>query len=283
MKLLRIVLPGAWACVALAGFPNTGRTQTTAARLSGSVVGFTTGSPLDRRPLVPVTAYSSSTWVPGMYGSIYSPIFMTSLNYPGTYGFYSIGVAPLTLNREPFAYPQINPREIIPSVTTTVAPLRTPTTPAGAATMTTAPPSVVPAVPGTTALRTTFSPQTPAVPAGVETPGESARLIIRVPENAYLDVGGTAVVGQGTADVRRFVTPPLEPGKVYHYDIQARWTDGGQQIVRDKHVQFQAGERVDIDFLAPAATETERALKAQPGMPVPSTPPLKPTLPPRRP
>jgi uncharacterized protein (TIGR03000 family) len=281
MNHLRTILPAAVAFVALVAFPGTGRTQTTEGTHSGALAGYTTGSPLDIRPLVPVTAYSSSTWVSGIYGSIAPPIFFTSRHFPGIYGAYDIGVAPLMMNREPTSYPTIDPREVIPAATTTVPALRTASTPAGAATMTTAPPWVTPAVPGSAALRTTYAPQTPAVPAAFESDGLSARLVVRMPEDARLVIDDTDVAGTG--EVRKFTTPPLVPGKMYHYDVRATWIDGGRQVVRERHIQFQGGDRVDIDFLAAAAPETERALKVRPGAVVPTTPPLNPTMPPRRP
>jgi uncharacterized protein (TIGR03000 family) len=165
-------------------------------------------------------------------------------------------------------------------VTTTIAPVRTLTTPAGAATLTTAPPSVTPAVPGSRALATTYPPGTPEVAGEVTSSGGSARVIVRVPENARLEFEGVAVAETGR--VRKFTTPPMTPGQVYHYDIRATWDDNGQQVVRDRRVRIAAGDRVDVDFLTPT-TEEERALHVKPTLEVPTTPPLKPTLPPRRP
>src|SRR2546423_9656308 len=111
----------------LTGFvPESGAQQTL-----GPVSGYTTGSQIDRRPVVPVTAYSASTYVPGSfrtYGSLAEPIFMTTINTPGIYGAYSYGVAPLTFNREPTFYPAYEPRLDVPAVTTTIAPVRPPST-----------------------------------------------------------------------------------------------------------------------------------------------------------
>src|SRR5262245_15515705 len=107
----------------VAGFAAESRAQQTL----GPVSGYTTGSQIDRRPVVPVTAYSASTYVPGSfrtYGSLAEPIFMTTINTPGIYGAYSYGVAPLTFTREPTFYPAYEPRLDIPAVTTTIAPVR---------------------------------------------------------------------------------------------------------------------------------------------------------------
>src|SRR5438874_13674350 len=88
----------------LTGFVAESRAQQTL----GPVSGYTTGSLIDRRPVVPVTAYSASTYVPGSfatYGSLAAPIFMTTVNTPGIYGPYSYGRAPLTFNRQPTLHP----------------------------------------------------------------------------------------------------------------------------------------------------------------------------------
>jgi uncharacterized protein (TIGR03000 family) len=276
--------------------------------LSGALVGYTSGSPLDRRPIVTAREYSASPYVPGTYGSLASPIFMTTINTPGIYGAYSFGVAPLTLNREPLFYPAYNDREVIPSINVTFLPLRDQTTAAGAPTLNTGTPSTTPDVPGSRAL-STIPGQVPAAPAITSpvVPGENvARVVVRVPENAQLEFGGVAV-GQ-TGRVRKFTTPALTPNQQYRYDIRATWTENGRQVVKDRQVFVYAGEKADVDFLGPndAANEkmdremrtTPTSPQLNPGVPpipqadrpvVPppeprdAPPPLKPTLPPKRP
>jgi uncharacterized protein (TIGR03000 family) len=269
--------------------------------LSGALVGYTSGSPLDRRPIVTARTYAASEYVPGNYGSLAPPIFMTTINTPGIYGAYSFGVGTLTLNREPMFYPAYEDREIIPAISVTVTPLRDLTMANGAATLRAYPPSTVPAAPGNSALRT-IPGQVPAAAAA----DNVARVVVRVPENAQLEFGGVTVGEAGR--VRKFTSPPLTPGQKYRYDIRATWTENGRTVVKDRRIFVYAGEKADVDFLSPdeaANAEMDREMRTTPTSPqiapgVPPIPPasqpavpppperaapapLKPTLPPRRP
>jgi uncharacterized protein (TIGR03000 family) len=234
---------------------------------SPALSGWTTGSPLDRRPVIPVSAYSSSAYYPGSYGSLAPPIFMTTINYPGIYGAYSFGVAPLMLNREPWFYPVYDDRETIPSVSITTAPLRRPDTPAGAPTMAAGPPSVTPALPGYAALRT-YPDQVPAAAAAPLPAETAARVVVRVPEDARLEFQGVAVPQAGR--VRKFSSPPLVPGERYRYDVVATWEEAGRTVVRARRIYVYAGEKADIDFLSPQAENGERELQTRPLLPAPS-------------
>jgi uncharacterized protein (TIGR03000 family) len=48
--------------------------------------------------------------------------------------------------------------------------------------------------------------------------------------------------------LRQFVTPPVDPGRVYSYQIRARWQQNGQVMDQTKIVQFHAGDRLTVDF-----------------------------------
>jgi len=263
MFRLRYALLASLAAGLWAGQAREARAQDTTA---GPVSGYTSGSQLDRRPLVPVTAYSASTYVPGYQGSLYSPIFMTTINSPGIYGAYDFGYTSLTLyNREPTFYPAYPKRAVIPAITTTVAPLqevapgtvtreqtlsgRVPVAPPGARTLATAA-----ALSGT---------QPPAAPA-------SAILTVRVPENARLTFQGKAVPHKGPT--QRYETPALVPGRNYRYDVVADWTQNGREVRQDRHVFVRAGERVTVDFTQP---EPERMLRTGP-LPAPAPVPAAP-------
>jgi uncharacterized protein (TIGR03000 family) len=283
--------------------------------LSGALAGYTSGSPLDRRPLVPAWAYAASSFYPGSYGSLASPIFMTTMNNPGIYGAYSYGVAPLTFNREPLFYPAYNegsvappifmttintpgiygaysfgvapllfnreplfypaydPRQVIPAITVTVAPLRDRTTAAGVSTLSGAP--------GYATLSTipAQSPRWPALTTMVAPGDNVAHVVVRVPEDARLEFDGVAIEQAGR--IRKFITPPLTPGRRYRYDIQATWTDKGRAVAKDCQIIVCAGEKADVDFLRPDADEGMGELHTVPAL-VPGAPPLKPTLPPSR-
>ena len=89
----------------------------------GALSGYTSGSQIDRRPIVPVSAYPATTlYLPGYRGSLWSPIFMTSIHYPGIYGAYATGVSNYSLYfREPQFYPRDN-SAIVSAVSTTIIP-----------------------------------------------------------------------------------------------------------------------------------------------------------------
>ncbi len=246
---------------------------------------------MDRRPIVPVSAYSASPYYSGAYGSLADPIFMTTLHTPGIYGAYSYGTGGITLTREPWFPPVLDDRHDIPAVSITTAPLRDATTPAGAATLYAAPPSVTPVAPGSAALQT-IPAQTPAAPATLRAtpapaPPQTARVVVRVPEDARLEFEGVAVPETGR--VRKFTTPPLVPGKRYLYDVRATWQEDGRPVVKERQITVFAGEKADIDFLSPSEENSARELRARPKPPAPPrpapgvTPPLQPTVPPARP
>src|SRR5262249_29397468 len=49
---------------------------------------------------------------------------------------------------------------------------------------------------------------------------------------------------------RRFVTPALEQGQNYTYEIRAVWDDNGNKVERTRKVQVRAGQQSSVDFMA---------------------------------
>jgi hypothetical protein len=47
---------------------------------------------------------------------------------------------------------------------------------------------------------------------------------------------------------RPFVTPSLEAGKTYKFDIRAKWRQDGKDMDETKTVEFKPGDRVRVDF-----------------------------------
>jgi uncharacterized protein (TIGR03000 family) len=60
-----------------------------------------------------------------------------------------------------------------------------------------------------------------------------------------------------TGYAREYYSPPLTPGKKYHYHIQAKWSESGGEITQTKRVVVEAGARVLVDFPLPPATEEQ--------------------------
>jgi uncharacterized protein (TIGR03000 family) len=204
--------------------------------------GYTSGSPLDRRPLLSPQSYPPTSYPPGSATSRYPPILMTTINTPGLYGAYTFGAVDLSLfNREPLFYPAYPTRAVIPAVTTTVAPLQ----------------AATPAAPASATL--TAGPLT-----------EIASIRVRLPAGAQLSFQGVDTAATGND--RRFVTPPLAVGRNYQYDVVANWTQEGRPVRESRQVLVRAGDRLDIDFLKPAPEAGTPTLRTRPLPPLPQRP-----------
>jgi len=71
-------------------------------------------------------------------------------------------------------------------------------------------------------------------------------LMVRVPADAQVWLNGTKTTSKGT--VREFVSPPLETGWKYSYEIRARWTENGKAVERTRALRVQPGQKLDIDM-----------------------------------
>jgi uncharacterized protein (TIGR03000 family) len=70
---------------------------------------------------------------------------------------------------------------------------------------------------------------------------------LRVPANAEVLIDGNKTSQNGA--VRDFVTPPLETGRQFSYDIKARWSENGRPVERERHVNFHAGDRLMVNMM----------------------------------
>jgi uncharacterized protein (TIGR03000 family) len=78
--------------------------------------------------------------------------------------------------------------------------------------------------------------------------GQRASLTVRLHADATLTVDDRPTRQEG--EVRRFHSPPLEPGKSYHYTLVARWNpryDYETYIAR-RVVHVEAGKSVEVDL-----------------------------------
>lgn len=74
-----------------------------------------------------------------------------------------------------------------------------------------------------------------------------AHIMVHLPSpNAEVWLDGRPTSQRGTE--RTFVTPRLNPGSSYTYEVRARWMEDGQPIERTRMVRFQTGETVHVDF-----------------------------------
>jgi uncharacterized protein (TIGR03000 family) len=211
---------------------------------AGPVSGYTSGSLIDRRPIVPVTAYPATTlYLPGYRGTMWSPIFMTSINYPGVYGSYTLsGVANNSLYyREPMVFPRDN-SAVVSSVSTTI----------------------VPPAPGPAVLRTTTLTR-PAT--------GTASIRVHLPADARLYFEGELTAAAGPDRV--FESPELAPGRRYRYEVKAVWDENGREVVKTRSVLVRAGARADVDFTT-ADLDEQPTLKTRS---LPPSVPVRPTTP----
>src|SRR5262249_32174422 len=78
---------------------------------------------------------------------------------------------------------------------------------------------------------------------------------VRVPADAVLWFDDSPTSQTGTS--RRFVSPPLNPGKEYSYRIKGRWKENGQDVTSTREVAVHAGDQLHLTF-GPKAVEAAR-------------------------
>jgi uncharacterized protein (TIGR03000 family) len=91
-----------------------------------------------------------------------------------------------------------------------------------------------------------FPQGSPAVGATGNGNTNQALIEVRVPQDAQVWFDGDPTQQRGTD--RLFSSPPLEPGKRYHYDVKARWHDGDRAVEKTRTVHVEAGRHVTVDF-----------------------------------
>ncbi len=83
-----------------------------------------------------------------------------------------------------------------------------------------------------------------------------ATLVVDLPANARLMIDGQPT--QLTSATRTFITPTLEPGREYYYDLKAELNRDGKTLTASKRVTIRPGQEshVRLDFAGQtAATE----------------------------
>lgn len=93
-------------------------------------------------------------------------------------------------------------------------------------------------------------------------PGKVAYIRIRLPANAQLWFNDQEKRTQKGA-TREFVTPALDPDRIYVYHIKARWTEeGGIEVQKTLRVRTIAGTRVTVNFVRPPASQPRPTVSA---------------------
>jgi uncharacterized protein (TIGR03000 family) len=86
-------------------------------------------------------------------------------------------------------------------------------------------------------------------PVGYQETSAPATVVAEVPADARLWFDGHPTTQTGTE--RTFTTPPLEPGRDYHYDVRARWTQDGKTVEQSQRVRVFSGARMAVSFPKP--------------------------------
>jgi uncharacterized protein (TIGR03000 family) len=73
------------------------------------------------------------------------------------------------------------------------------------------------------------------------------RITVVVPADAEVFFDGAPTSQKGAE--RLFVSPDLEPGKTYSYEVLARWKEKGQTVERTRTVPVSSGARVRVSFM----------------------------------
>jgi uncharacterized protein (TIGR03000 family) len=83
-------------------------------------------------------------------------------------------------------------------------------------------------------------------------PDLTARVTVRLPSDAELWFDNAKVPSAGT--VREFRTPALKPGRLYDYEVRARWQQAGRAVTQRQQVAISAGADVRVDFTPATGT-----------------------------
>jgi uncharacterized protein (TIGR03000 family) len=98
--------------------------------------------------------------------------------------------------------------------------------------------NIVPVGPDVTTNQSAYYNPSQPTPATVE---------VRVPADAKVWFDGSPTTMTG--DNRIFTSPPLEPGKTFHYEVKAQWMKDGKPVEKTHSIQVGAGKRSLVDFM----------------------------------
>ena len=73
-----------------------------------------------------------------------------------------------------------------------------------------------------------------------------ARLLLHVPADAVVRLNGQRM--RTTGEEREYISPELEEGETYVYDIQVAWTQDGQQREESREVKVRGNNSTTVRF-----------------------------------
>jgi len=119
-----------------------------------------------------------------------------------------------------------------------------------------------PVSPPTEAAFSHFSPGYQVPPASTGVGGQTnltasgpATIDIRVPSDGEVWIQGTKLTQSG--ELRRFVSPSLDPHQMYSYEITARWIGrDGNPVVFNRRLIVKPGDHEAVNFVQPAPSQS---------------------------
>src|SRR5262249_59071940 len=90
-----------------------------------------------------------------------------------------------------------------------------------------------------------------------------AYVVVTLPEDAQLYFDGSLTTQVG--DTRTFVTPPLQAGSTYSYQLKAEALRGGKVVSQSRKVEVKAGQTTRLSFDLGAGPAAESAADYPPG------------------
>lgn len=91
----------------------------------------------------------------------------------------------------------------------------------------------------------------------VSSAASRARLVVSADANAKITINGKTV--KRSAETRRvFVSPTLQTGRDYVYNLKSEVTRDGETLVVEKKVTVRAGKRVKVELTTPEASVAQR-------------------------
>jgi uncharacterized protein (TIGR03000 family) len=90
-----------------------------------------------------------------------------------------------------------------------------------------------------------------------------AYIHVRVsPPHAEISIEGSKTAQIGSS--RLYVSPPLNQGENYTYDIRVSWQENGRQITQTRKVPVRAGDRLSVVFRSSTNTTPPSVLQTSP-------------------
>jgi uncharacterized protein (TIGR03000 family) len=86
--------------------------------------------------------------------------------------------------------------------------------------------------------------------------GVPAMILVSLPTDAKLTIDDTPT--RSTSGRRVFVSPPLEPGKTYHYTFKAEVMRDGRAVSVTKRIDLRAGQETRVELVLPGAAVARR-------------------------